>query len=207
MEDLDGTNFPGAVEVDADNYNRLSLINWLLIFICYWWTYFNIADHGIEIMLQFLHAFFTVLSERIPWMSLFVASLPSSLYLLKKFFGLHKDRFQKFVVCPKCNSLYNYYGSAFETVGSRRVSKRCSYVDFPIHRHRAYRKPCNEVLLKEIKLQDGKVKLYPRKVYCYSSIIETLKIFLQRPDFSSCKSVRPHKNRKKFTGLLRQNKR
>ena len=31
-EDLDGTNFPGVVEVDTDNYNRLSLINWLLIF-------------------------------------------------------------------------------------------------------------------------------------------------------------------------------
>lgn len=32
-EDLDGTNFPGVVEVDTDNYNRISLINWLLIFL------------------------------------------------------------------------------------------------------------------------------------------------------------------------------
>ena len=61
-----------------------------LSFIFYWWTYCNIADRGIELMLQFLHAFFTVLSERIPWMSLFVASFPSSLYLLKKHFGFIK---------------------------------------------------------------------------------------------------------------------
>ena len=185
MEDLDESNFPYAVEADADYYNRITLINWLLIFICYWWTYCNIADRGIELMLQFLHAFFTVLSEHIPWMSLFVASFPSSLYLLKKHFGFHKDCFQKFVVgCPKCNSLYNY-DAAFKTVGTRRESRKCSFVEFPNHRQRAHRKPCNEVLLKEVKLQDGKTKLYPKKVYCYSSIIETLKIFLQRPGFVS----------------------
>ena len=62
-----------------------------------------------------------------------MASLPSSLCLLKKFLGLHKDHFQKFVVCPKCNSLYNY-DSAFETVVSRRVSKKRLFVDFPNHR-------------------------------------------------------------------------
>ena len=156
MEDLDEANFPGAVEADTDSFNRIALINWLLLFICYWWTYCNIADRGIELMIQFLHAFFTVLSERIPWMALFVGSFPSSLYLLKTFFGLHKDCFQKFVVCPKCNSLYNYE-STYEKVGNRRVSKKCSYVGFPNHRHRAHRQPCNEVLLKEVKLQDGKV--------------------------------------------------
>ena len=104
----------------------------------------KIADRGIELMIQFLHALFTVLSERLPWMSFFVGSFPTE-----------------------------------------RNIKKCSYVEFPNHRHRAHRKPCNEVLLKEVKLQDGKVKLYPVKVYCYNSIIATLKIFLQRPNFAS----------------------
>lgn len=184
MEDLDESNFPGAIETDPESINKNILINWLLLFICYWWTYCNIADRGIEILLKFFHAFFSVLSERIPWMVLFGASFPSSLYMLKKYFGLHKDYFQKFVVCPKCNSLYNY-DSAYETVGGRRRSRKCSFVEFPNHRHRAHQKSCNEVLLKEVKLQDGKLKLYPKKVYCYNSIIETLKLFLQRPGFTS----------------------
>ena len=163
--------------------------------------YFNVADRGIELLLQFFHAFFTVLSERFPWLSLFVVSFPSSLYLLKKHFGLLTDDFQKFVVCPKCNSLYNY-DSTFETRGGKRISKRCSYVDFPNHRHRAYRKACNEVLLKEVKLQDGKTKLYPRKVYCYNSIIETLKKFLQHPNFSlSCELWRD-RERTSIQGLM-----
>ena len=104
--------------------------------------------------------------------------------MLKKYFGLHRDCFQKFVVCPKCNSLYNY-DSAYETVGGRKLSRKCSFVEFPNHRHRAHRKSCSEVLLKEVKLQDGTLKLYPKKVYCYNSIIETLKLFLQRPGFTS----------------------
>lgn len=113
-------------------------------------------------------------------MALFAASFPSSLYMLKKYFGLHKDCFQKFVVCPKCNSLYNY-DSAYEKVGGRRLSRKYSFVEFPNHRQRAHRKSCNEILLKEVKLQDGKLKLYPKKVYCYNSIIETLKTFSPTP--------------------------
>ncbi|KAL9978767.1 hypothetical protein ACROYT_G016322 [Oculina patagonica] len=167
LDDLDESNFPGAVETDPDSFNRNILINWLLLFICYWWTYCNIADRGIEMLLKFFHAFFTVLSERVPWMTMFAAAFPSSLYMLKKYFGLHKDCFQKFVVCPKCHSLYNY-DSAYDTVGGKRLSKKCSYVEFPNHRHRAHRKPCNEVLLKEVKLQDGKVKLYPKKPFKHS---------------------------------------
>ena len=93
MEDLNETSFSGAVEADADSVNRVAIVNWILLFICYWWTYYNIADRGIELMIQFLHALFTVLSERLPWMSFFVGSFPSSLYLLKKFFGFHKDCF------------------------------------------------------------------------------------------------------------------
>ena len=170
MDDLDESNFPGAMETDPESLNRSILINWLLLFICYWWTYCNIADRGIEILLKFFHAFFSVLSERIPWMALFAASFPSSLYMLKKYFGLHKDCFQKFVVCPKWNSLYNY---GYETVGGRRLSRKCSFVEFPNHRQRAHRKSCNEILLKEVKLQDGKLKVYPKQVYCYNSIIET----------------------------------
>ena len=105
------------------------------------------------------------------------------------------------MVCPKCNSLYNY-NSAFEKVGSQRVSKKCSYVDFPNHRQRAHRKPCNEVLLKEVKLQDGKTKLYPIKVYCYNSIIETLRIFLQRLVFASRCELWRERETSSIQGLL-----
>ena len=49
LDNLDESNFPGAMETDPESFNRSILINWLLLFICYWWTYCNIADRGIEI--------------------------------------------------------------------------------------------------------------------------------------------------------------
>lgn len=68
LEDLDESNFPGAVETDPESFNRNILINWLLLFICYWWTYCNIADHGIKILLKYFHAFFLFcLSESHGW--------------------------------------------------------------------------------------------------------------------------------------------
>ena len=33
---------------------------------------------------------------------------PNSLYKLKKAAGLHGDDFKKYVVCPKCKSLYKF---------------------------------------------------------------------------------------------------
>ena len=56
LDDLDESNFPGAVETDPESFNRNILMNWLLLFICYWWTYCNIADRGIEMLLKFFHA-------------------------------------------------------------------------------------------------------------------------------------------------------
>ena len=75
-------------------------------------------------------------------------------------------------------------------------------MNFPNHRHRAHRKPCNEVLLKEVKLQGGKTKLYPRKVCCYNSIIETLKIFLKHPNFTSRCELWRGRERTSIQGLM-----
>ena len=33
---------------------------------------------------------------------------PTSLYMIKKKFNLLKDPFEKYVICPKCVSLYKY---------------------------------------------------------------------------------------------------
>lgn len=53
LEDVNELNFPAA-----GSQSRIFLINWILLFICYWWSYCNIADRGTELLPQFLHAFF-----------------------------------------------------------------------------------------------------------------------------------------------------
>ena len=40
------------------------------------------------------------------------------------------------------------------------------------------------MLLKEITVKDGKKRLYPHKVYCYRSVIETLKTLVKKSNFT-----------------------
>ncbi|XP_077863508.1 uncharacterized protein LOC144347287, partial [Saccoglossus kowalevskii] len=44
----------------ADQKYMLVILNWLCIFVCYFWTFFNISDNGITVLLTFLKTFFSV---------------------------------------------------------------------------------------------------------------------------------------------------
>lgn len=85
-------------------------------------------------------------------------------------------------MCPKCHTLYNL-DDCYEVVCGRKVTKKCTFVQFPNHRQHFRRAKCGESLLKEVSLKSGGIKLYPHKVYCYNSIIDNLRQFLQRPGF------------------------
>lgn len=85
-------------------------------------------------------------------------------------------------MCPKCHTLYNF-DYCYELVCGRKVTKKCTFVQFPTHRQHFRRTKCGEPLLKEVSLKSGGTKLYPHKVYCYNSIIDNLCQFLQRPGF------------------------
>ena len=100
---------------------------------------------------------------------------------MKKQLNLTRDKIKKYVVCPKCNSLYAFEDS-YLTVGSCNKSKKCSFVKFANHRQRWRRRPCGETMLKEVTLKDDAKRLYPHKVYCYQSLIESIKRLVKRPN-------------------------
>ena len=89
----------------------------------------------------------------------------------------------KYVVCPKCGTLYNF-DDCYVLHHRKRVSKSCMFVEFPNHRQHFRRTECGEPLLREVALKSGQTRLYPLKVYCYQSVRGTLKRFLQRPGFA-----------------------
>ena len=117
-----------------------------------------------------------------PVVASFPVLFPKSVHLLRKQLGLDKDRFIKYVVCPKCHTLYNF-DDCYELVCGRKVTKKCAFVQFPNHRQHFRCTKCGEPLLKEVSLKSGGTKHYPHKVYCYNSIIENLRQFRQRPEF------------------------
>lgn len=160
------------------------IIRWILLFLCLWSSFCVISDNALEILLAFLRAVFESMATVVSGIGSFVSSFLKSLHLLKKQLGFDQDKFVKYVVCPKCDSLYNF-DDCFELRNRKRVSKNCAFVEFPNHRQLFRRTSCGEPLLREVTLKSGQTKLYPFKVYCYQSVTDTLQPFLMRPGFAA----------------------
>ena len=156
----------------------------LVILLAYFWTCFCISDNGMEFLLAGIKQLCESFSFTGGWFAGLAIVFPGSLYCFKRELGLTKDKFLKYVVCPKCHTLYKFE-ECYRTVGSNNLSKQCSFVKFPNHRQRWRCRPCGETLLKEVTSKDNMKRLYPYKVYCYQSLVDSLKRFVKRPNFAA----------------------
>ena len=75
--------------------------------------------------------------------------------------------------------LHNF-DDCYSIVGSCNKSKARSIVKLANHRKRWRRRPCGETLLKEVTLKDNTTWLYPNKIYCSQSVIESKKRLVKR---------------------------
>lgn len=106
-----------------------------------------------------------------------------------KSYWINVDTFTSFVVCPQYHSLYDF-DQCLATVGNRKDVKRCQHVSDPDHPQVAYRRRCEQLLLKICKGRMGYI-YHPFKVYCCQSTIHTLKHILTHPNFLlSCEKCR-----------------
>lgn len=153
-----------------------------LLFICLWSSFCSISDNALNLLISFIKTLFDSIATIFPLLTSFAVMLPTSLHTLRKQLGLDKDKFIKYAVRPKCDSLYSFDDSYIMHNG-KRVSKECSFVAFPNHKQTFRRTKCGEPLLKEVSLTNGTRRLYPFKVYCYKSVITQLHSFIQRPGF------------------------
>ena len=102
---------------------------------------------------------------------------PTTLYSAYKMAGISVDDFEKWVVCPKCNSLYKFE-ECFVERDKIKVSKNCSST-VPFKKDQL----CNTRLLNSKTGTNGTKILYPRKEYCSRKISTTIEKFLERPGF------------------------
>ena len=110
-------------------------------------------------------------------------SAPKSYNGILKFAGLGSNDTISYVVCPSCNSIYDY-DQCFELRCGRKVPLKCKYVAFPNHSHRDERQPCGASLLKEVKLQStGKVKFVPIKTYPYQRLKDAIAALVSGENF------------------------
>ena len=156
-----------------------------LMFLFLWQASFKVSDVGMSILLKFLRMFLSLLGKVLCLDSLkaFAESLPLSVASGRKELATNIDKFSKSVSCPSCHATYDFKDCLEKHRNGEIVSKTCPFVCFPRHPQKSRRKPCGTVLLKSVRTSHGTTALYPRRLYCHISLIESLQQFLLRPHF------------------------
>ena len=154
---------------------------WLIRFLLIFQSVNYITDSAINALLKFLHVFIKALGKFSDFVAGMESQFPYSLYQLKNKVSF-KSEFKKYVVCSKCEKLYDAK-YCVRGVGFLQETKLCEGVQFPQHPILSYRRPCGQKLLKSVILSNGKKTFHPFKTYCYSSLIAALKELLIRPGF------------------------
>lgn len=147
-----------------------------------WQFTFCISDSAINVILNFFKRILSLINNDDT--TKISNNIPGTYSSLIKSVGIDpKKRIKEYVVCTKCNSVYDYE-SCFEVCFGKKVSKHCAFVAFPNHLHRSQRTPCGALLLTEISCLSN-VQLLPRKVYPYCSFKDALTLLVSRPGFLS----------------------
>lgn len=175
--------------MDLDTHQNNSIytpvIQFLFSSLVMWQLIFHISDAAVKVMIVIIKRFLSLLSNTINCDELKYACdcVPKSYDGLLKFVGLDSNKVTSYVVCPSCNSIYDY-DQCYEVRRGNKVPLKCKYVAFPDHPHRNQRRPCGTSLLKEVKLQNGKkLNPVPIKTYPYQSLRTAIATLVSNPDF------------------------
>ena len=98
------------------------------------------------------------------------------------FMSFENSFFKKYVVSIKCCKLFDNEQCTVNYCGEKE-SKKCSFVKFPNHPLKQYRKQCGQLLMKSVKSPSGKSILLLLKTYCYRSLKKSLELLLSRDGF------------------------
>lgn len=172
------------------------------MFLFTWQTLFRISDTGMGVLFVFIAVLLGLLASglNISTLNDFIQLLPRNVAAAKKFIGHVSDKFSKYASCPECHSIYALDTCKIVQPDKTLSSRKCSYVEFPNHPHTSRRKRCDTPLMKKVRTSFGTNSLYPRRLYCYQSVIDSLKDLMRRPGFvEKCELWR---NRKVYQNTL-----
>ena len=149
----------------------------LCVFLLAWHTIFRIPNVAIGVLFRFISLLLLNLSEisGSELIQKMYVSFPNSLERAHLMQDVDANRFKKFVVCPKCHTVYEH-----SDIMGTRISNR-SFVSFPRHPQHHMRMKCNAALFKSVRTASGKRMFHPRKVFCYQSIIVFLRGLVKEP--------------------------
>ena len=162
--------------------------NYLKIFFTYliiWQFAFKISNSALTALIPLLKQLIWYLGEILQLQQLNSMSdgIPLSLKNIRQLLSFHKDDFVTYVVCPSCDSLYEFDDCVERSItGRHEESKYCRHVKFPNHTVASKRSPCNTRLLQKVKCKSG-YKLSPIKVYPHKHLKTSIEQLVKRKGF------------------------
>ena len=178
LKDFNEENSSESNDPSQPNNDFIPLIS---TFLLLWASFYGISATALNHLIQFLNYMFSLLFSSSPTITTLLGVFPTSLYMMKKKFNLSKDQFEKYVICPKCCSLYAYEECLQTSVSGQTTPKICKHIAFRHHPIASFRKPCGNKLLKELITKTNKM-YYPYKTYCYYPLSKSISSVLSQQD-------------------------
>lgn len=195
MIDIESEELESHEEVGPSKLAKL-----YVFFLLMFQSTFRLSDTALTVLLSFLSTFLMLLAKHYELEGLisFCTELPQSTVAARKVIGDDRNNFKKYACCPTCFDISIWCDGKD---GKKVDNVSCANKKYPNHPQPQHRKPCGQKLLKVIKTPSQSLLYYPRLLYCYKPIIQSLQELILRPTFiSQCELWR---NRKVTDGVLR----
>ena len=144
---------------------------------------FRLSDTAMNVLFTFFAMFFATLVEHVPSLpQSFVSNLPKTKRAACSVV-ISSQSLKKFVCCASCHAIYHWEECIVQNEDGQKESKLCTFKEFPDHPQSQHRNQCGHALMKAVKSSQGQLKLYPQLIYCYCSVIESLRGMIRKTDF------------------------
>ena len=151
----------------------------LMTFLVLWGFVFHISNAALNVLILFLNHFLKIV---LPKSS--DVMCPRSLKGIQKCLNLHKDEFIQYVVCSKCDSVYEPNACVSKQLHGHLATNHCIHIQFPNHPLHSFRQPCGTPLLQRVcRGRSNNLEFQPYKVYPYQSIKKALMRLCNRSNF------------------------
>ena len=161
-----------------DNLTNNPAAHLLMAFIILWGFIFHVSNAALNVLILFVNHFLKIISPK----STATDLCPKSLKAVQKYLKLSTDEFIQYVVCPKCDSVYELQACISKQLHGQLTAKQCVHIQFPHHPCYIYRQPCGTPLLHKV-CRGSNVQFQPYKVYLYQPITKTLTRLCNRSNF------------------------
>lgn len=163
-----------------DVHDENSNISWplrvVLIFLFMWQFAFGISNAGLRALFHFLQKLFTLLQSYQKDNGLiqeFNVKFPGSREAALKLIGINSNRFIKYIVCPSCDSVFDYAYGYSKDGNNNEVPVQCPHIEMPHHPQASQRRPCGAFLMQSVICNNSTstfVKAKPFKIFAYQSL-------------------------------------